>query len=127
MMPPVFSRFVGHAPFCVLARMAIERLLLPERLDKLFVSVTERQQGRELLFSHVVELMMGVVLRVNSSVLAAWRDRRAALGVTDQAVYNRLQSMELGVSAALVANSADQVAPVIDQLQARQPAWLPGF
>jgi hypothetical protein len=35
--------------------------------------------------------------------------------------------MELGVSAALVRDSAEQAAAVIDQLQARHEPWLPGY
>src|SRR5208282_4851078 len=35
--------------------------------------------------------------------------------------------MELGVSEAIVADSAAQVAPAIKALKARLPAWLPGY
>jgi IS4 transposase len=35
--------------------------------------------------------------------------------------------MELGVSAALVEDSAQQLTPVIDALGARSPDWVPGY
>lgn len=127
MMPAAFSPFVEGAPLCVMTRLTLENLFLPERLDALFVQVAERQYHRELLFSQVMELMLSVVLRVDDSVHAAYRKRKDDLEVSDQAIYDKLQCMELGVSQALVADSAAQVSPVIDALGARLPAWLPGF
>lgn len=127
MMPAAFAPFVEQAPFCVMTRLTLERLFLPERLDALFANVAQRQYQKELLFSQVMELMMGVVLRVDTSVYAAYRKRRETLSVSDQAIYDKLQCMELGVSAALVADSAAQAGAVIDAMKARLPSWLPRF
>lgn len=127
MMPAAFDPFLKDAPLCVMTRLSLEALFRPERLDALFRDAAEQQYERELLFSHVVELMMSVVLRVEPSVHAAYRKRKDALPVSDQAIYDKLRCMELGVSAALVADSARQIAPVIDILRARLPAWLPGY
>src|SRR5437667_12826256 len=35
--------------------------------------------------------------------------------------------MELGLSAAVVRDSAERAAAVIDQLKARRAPWLPGY
>jgi hypothetical protein len=127
MMPAGFAPFVENAPFCVMTRLTLERLFLPERLDALFARVAQRQYQKELLFSHLVELMMAVVLGVDASVHAAYRKRREALSVSAQAVYDKLQCMELGVSAELVADSAREAGAVIDAMGARLPSWLPGY
>lgn len=127
MLPAAFRPFLEKAPLCVMTRLTLEGLFRPQRLDELFRKTAQRQYERELLFSQVVELMMSVVLRVHPSVLAAHRNRPPELSVSEQAVYDKLQGMELGVSAALVADSAAQVAPVIKALGARLPDWLPGF
>lgn len=127
MMPAGFAPFIEQAPFCVMTRLALERLFLPERLDLLFENVAQRQYRKELLFSQVMELMMSVVLRVDKSVHAAYRKREEQLPVCDQAVYDKLQCMELGVSSALVADSASEAGAVIDAMQARLPSWLPKF
>jgi hypothetical protein len=74
-----------------------------------------------------MELMMGVVLRVDANVHAAYRKRREKLPVSDQAIYDKLQCMELGVSSALVADSASEAGAVIDAMKARLPSWLPRF
>lgn len=127
MMPSPFDPFVKQTPICVMARLTLERLFLPQRLDQLFRAVAQEQYQKNLLFSQLFEIMMAVVLRIDASVHAAYRKRQPVIPVSDQAVYDKLQHLELGVSAALVADSAAQVAPVIKALGARLPAWLPGF
>lgn len=127
MIPAAFAPFLEHAPFCVMSRLSLECLFRPEQLDALFRRTSQQQYQRELLFSQVVELMMSVVLRVDPSVHAAYQKRAKLLPVTDQAIYDKLQNMELGVSAALVADSAAQIGPVIDALKARLPPWLIGY
>jgi len=47
--------------------------------------------------------------------------------VSDQALYDKLNRMELGIAAALVRDSARRAAEAIDALGARRPAWLPGY
>lgn len=127
MMPPGFAPFVERAPLCVMTRLAAESLFRADRLDALFDAVAARQYRRSLKFSQVVELMMAVVTRVEDSVLSAYRARQEALGVSDQAVYDKLRGLETGLSAALVADSAAQVAPVIDRLGSRLAPWVAGL
>jgi Transposase DDE domain len=127
MIPAAFGPFLEEAPLCVMTRLSLECLFCPERLDTLFRHTAQRQYERELLFSQVVELMLAVVLRTDASVSAAYPKRSTALPVSDQALYDKLRGMELGVSAALVADAADRVGPVIDALGARLPPWLPGY
>jgi Transposase DDE domain len=127
MMPAGFTPFMEQAPFCVMTRLTLERLFLPERLDALFTKVAERQYQKELLFSQLMELMMSVVLCIDPSVHKAYRNREKKLSVSDQAIYDKLQCMEPGVCSALVADSAVQAGAVIDAMEARLPSWLPGF
>lgn len=127
MIPAAFEPFLDQAPLCVLARAVLERLFLPARLDQLFRDAAERQYERDLLFSQVAELMLSVALQTEPSVYAAYRKRAAALPVSDQAIYDKLRGMELGVSAALVRDSAEQVGPVIEALGAALPPLLAGY
>jgi hypothetical protein len=71
--------------------------------------------------------MARVVLRQEPSVHAAYRKLEHQLPVSDQSVYNKLQRVELPVSAALVRDSARRVAPVIGALGAALPPLLPGY
>ena len=127
MLPKAFESFIHQRPICVMARAVLENLFQPERLDALFQRIAERQYQRFLLFSSVVELMHAVVLGVEPSVYAAYRRRRNTLAVSDQAIYDKLDGMELGLSAALVRDSAGQAAPLMDALKARRKPWLPGY
>ena len=127
MLPSVFQAFIGRSPICVMAQAVLENLFRPERLDELFERTAQRQYQRTLLFSSVVELMSAVVWGVEPAVYAAYRKRRHTLEVSDQAVYDKLDGMELGLSAALVKDSAQQAEPVIDALKARRDPWLPGY
>jgi IS4 transposase len=127
MLPSNFQPFVNARPICVLARATLEHLFDPQQLDELFARTAVKQYTRKLLFSALVEMMVAVVLCVEPSVLAAYRNRKKTFSVSDQAIYDKLQAMELGVSAALVADSAKKAASVIDELGARRAPWLPGF
>ncbi len=110
-----------------MAQAVLENLFQPQRLDALFERVAQRQYTRKLLFSALVELMFAVVLCIEPSVYSAYRVRKKRLRVSDQAVYDKLDGMELGVAAALVEDSAQQAAAVIDALGARRQPWLRGY
>jgi Transposase DDE domain len=127
MLPKAFDAFIQKRPICVMARAVLENFFQPERLDALFERTADKQYYRKLLFSSVVELMHSVVLGVEPSVFAAYRRRSEALKVSDQSVYNKIDGMELGLSAALVSDSAQQAAQVINELKARNEPWLPGY
>ena len=127
LLDKVFEPFIQQKPICVMARGVLQHLLDPERLDQLFARTAQRQYTHELLFSAVVDLMSRVVLGQEPSVHAAYRTLEDQLPVSDQSIYNKLQHVELGVSAALVHESARRVAPVIGALRASLPPLLPGY
>src|SRR5713101_2755898 len=68
-----------------------------------------------------------VVLGVQPSVHAAYQAQADQLGVSDQAIYDKLNHIELCVSAELVRDAARQAAPVIGELQAELPPLVPGY
>ena len=68
-----------------------------------------------------------VVLGAQPSVHAAYQAQAEQLGVSDQAVYDKLRHVELRVSAELVRDAAQQAAPVIGALQAALPPLVPGY
>ena len=127
LLEKVFEPFIEAAPICVMARGVLQRILNPQHLDRLFTQNARHQYTNELLFSSLVDLMARVVLRQEPSVHAAYRKLEGQLPVSDQSVYNKLQRVELRVSAALVRDSARRVAPVIGALRASLPPLLPGY
>ena len=127
LLDKVFEPFLNEAPICVMARGVLQRILNPQHIDHLFAQYAQHQYTHELLFSSLVDLMARVVLRQEPSVHAAYRKLEKQLPVSDQSVYNKLQHVELAVSAALVRDSARRVAPVIRALRATLPPLLPGY
>jgi Transposase DDE domain len=123
----LFRPFIEDKPLCVMARGVLERLLDPQRLDALFARTAQRQYTRDLLFSTAVELLAQVVLGRKPAVYAAYRAMSDRLGVSDTALYQKLQHMELAVSAALVRDSACQAAPLVRALGACQPPWVKNY
>ena len=123
----IFAPFVKERPICVMARAVLERLLDAQRLDALFARTAERQYTRELLFSSLVHLMSEVVLGVHPTVHAAYQAQKETLGVSTTALYNKLDRVATGVSAALVRDSARLAEPVVKAWRASHPRWLPGY
>lgn len=123
----LFRPFIEERPICVMARGVLEHLFDPERIDTLFERTAEVQYTRELLFSTVVDLMGQVVLGVQPSIHAAYQAQAEKIGVSDQAVYDKLNHVELRVSAELVRDSARQAAPVIRALGGALPPLLNGY
>jgi IS4 transposase len=123
----VFQPFIEERPIAVMARGVLENLLNPEKIDDLFERTAEVQYTRELTFSVLVDLMGQVVLGVQPSVHAAYQALAEQIGVSDQAVYDKLKRVELGVSAELVRDSARQATPVIRALRATLPPFLKGY
>lgn len=126
LLDKVFQPFIAEKPICVMARAVLQRILDPHHLDQLFARTAQRQYTHELLFSSLVDLMTRVVLGQEPSVHAAYRQRADQLPVSDPSVYNKLQHVELAVSAALVHDSALRVAPVLRALRTSLPPLLPG-
>lgn len=123
----IFQPFIAEKPVCVMARAVLERMLDASRLDALFERTAQQQYTRELLFSTTVELMAQVVLGRKPSVHAAYQALCDKIDVSSTALYDKLQRMELGVSAALVQDSARRAAGVLAALGATLPPWLVGY
>jgi hypothetical protein len=123
----VFDCFVKQSPCCVMVRAALENVLSPDRLDRLFDQVPTRQRSGELLFSTVADLMGSVVTSVHPSVNAAYRAKAKAVGVTVKAVYDKLKGIEPHVCRALVRETAGRIASIIERMGGESSDLLPGF
>jgi len=127
MLSDLFHRFVKASPVTVMIRGLLERLLNPEQLDAWFARTAEKQYTRELLFSTVVELLLQVVCGVRKSVHVAYQAAEPELAVSVQSVYNKLNGLEPGISAALVRYAGREAAALIEELGGERAALLPGY
>jgi Transposase DDE domain len=108
-----------------MARAALEYALAPAGLNALFVSVTERQYERKLLFSTLLDLTALVVCGEHPSVRSAYRTLRAEVPVSLTAVYDKLNGVEVATNEAIVAYSGDRLRPVVEAFGVER--WVPGY
>ena len=126
LLDSVFQNFLEQKPLSVMARAALERMLSVSRLEALFRQVASVQYERDLLFSGLVELIARVVTRVDRSVLKSYESPQEVLGVSDEAVYQKLRGIETGVSQALVRDSFREASAVLAKLGLVKTSWVPG-
>jgi len=107
-----------------MARLALEQALPPAWIDEVFQECRQRQYPRELMFSTIVELMTLVTLGLRPSLHAAAR-KMDTLPVSVAALYDKLRRPEPAVLRGLVRGSAQRLAPVAQEIDAR--ASLPGW
>ena len=88
---------------------------------------SERQYTRELLFSQVVALMVGVATRTHTSVHGAYLAAKDRLAVSTTALYNKLNRLEPGISAAMIRETSQDAAQVINAMPGACRELLPGY
>ena len=123
----ILERFIEMSPIPVMVRALLERVLTAEKLESCFENVAEKQYTRELLFSSLFELMSLVVTKTFSSINAAYQSRKVDIGVSITSIYNKLNGLETGVSAALVQDTAREMSDMVYQLKGECAPLLPGF
>lgn len=122
-----FDVFIQESPVSVMVQGTLERLFDPDQLDRLFEDHAVRGYAKELAFSQCVQLMSAVVFQTSPSVGAYYQAHGDDFDVSRQAVYQKLQHVELPVSAALVRYSSAALLPCLKTLKARAKALLPGY
>jgi hypothetical protein len=127
MFSEMFERFVKHSPIAVMTRALMERVFSPEFLDNWFARTADRQYTKTLLFSTLFDLMSQVVCGMHASVGAAYQASEASIGVSVQAVYDKLKRVEATTSAELVRYTATTVTPFIEEFGAPRPPVFPGY
>ena len=90
-------------------------------MDQWFKQFAQEQYTRELLFSTVVSLMLEVVCGSRKSVNAAYQAMEAAIPVSIQAVYDKLQGVEPAVAAELVRYTAREGQAIMAAVEAAAP------
>ena len=127
MLQPIFEKFVNGSPVTVMLRGILEHALPATEIDQLFSNTAEHQYTRELLFSSVVDLMCAVVCRIRPSIHAAYQADPDKIAVSLRALYDKLEHLESGIAAALVAHTARKLAPIIARLGGGLPKMLSGY
>ncbi len=122
----VFDLFCQDSPVTVMMRATLENVFSSPWLDQLFRDRAVHQYEDELLFSTVADLMGLAVAKVRPSIHAAYQHRKEQVAVSIKAVYDKLNGIEPQVCRALVSQSAEKLAKLIDAMKGELPDLLPG-
>ena len=114
MFSKILQRFMEKSPVPVIVQVLLERVLSPQKLNGWFERTAVEQYTRELLFSSVFELMNLVAFKTFPSVNAAYQESSEQIGASIASVYNKLNGIEAGTSAALVRDTASEKADIIE-------------
>jgi IS4 transposase len=109
-----------------MAHAVLDRVLEPGWLDQLFETYRQRQYKRELLFSTTVEFMSVVALGLQRSLHAAVQASKD-LPVSLAALYDKINRTEPGLARALVAGSAERLAPILKEVGSTEAPLCPGY
>lgn len=123
----IVKLFEKKRPVCVMAQMALQRLLATKELDDLFHENADQQYQRCVLFSSLAQLMASVVLCRERSVHAAYRKTKEQVGASLNAVYTKLDRLETGLSQALVRYSYAQLKAVSNQARTYDESPVAGY
>ncbi len=123
----VFERFTQGDTLPVMTQATMENALSPRIIDELFEDVAERQYTRDLLFSSIVELMSLVVCRIQPSINAAYQKNAVPISASLQALYRKINRIEIATASALVRKSDERLTPVIAAMGGTLTPFLPGY
>lgn len=127
MFQAVMERFSQQAPAALLFRGMVAWVFSDERLEEIFRQFKERQVESELLFSTMIRLLTRVVVGSKRSVNAAFVDMKQEVGVSSQALYDKLSGVELPVSEALVRVPVESLMKIVKRTRIIYDDPIPGY
>lgn len=127
MFVDVVEQFSKKAPAAVLFRGCFARVFSDERMDQIFRENAQRQVESDVLFSSLMHLLPPVVVGSKPSVHAAYQEREEELGVSKQAIYDKLKGVEPQVSSALIGAPAKELERVLARSRAKKDDPVPGY
>jgi hypothetical protein len=119
--------FEKRCPETVAVRGILENCLTAEAVDKVFADHSKGQYTRKILFSSVVEAMGSVVFGLCKSVTLACKKHKERLGASTRALFTKMGRTEPGISAALVEEAYQRMAPIVDSLGSAHKPLFPGY
>jgi hypothetical protein len=127
MVVDVIERFSEQAPVAMLFRGLFARVFSEERLNQIFREHKDRQVESDLMFSSLIDLLAPVVSGSKPCVHASYQEREKEVGVSKQAVYDKLNGVESAVCAALVRVPVGELEQIVSHAKATKPDPVPGY
>jgi hypothetical protein len=127
MVDYIIERFSERAPAAVLFHGLFARVFSDEQMNQIFRDYKERQIESALVFSSLVHLLTPVVSGGKPTVHACYQEQEEQLGVSCQAVYDKLRRVEIPVSEALVRIPVEELERIRKKGKAIGPDPIPGY
>lgn len=123
----VVDRFIEKAPVAVLFRGFFARTFGAHRMNRIFRDHKVSQVEGDQVFSKLLDLLTPVVVGSQPSVCASHRQHEKAIGVSRQAVYDKLKGIECSVSEALVREPAADLLEILKKRGVKLEDPIPGY
>jgi len=115
------------APAAVLFRSLFARVFSDECIDRIFREHKQRQVDGDLLFSSLIRLLTPVISGSLPAVHSSYQEMEEEIGVSHQAVYDKLRGVETPVCEALVRIPGLDLAKVRKQSKTLGRDPIPGY
>lgn len=112
----ILGKFADKTPAAVMVNALSQRVLNADQLNQLFEEKSEKQYHRKILFSTLVELMLMVAFRYKDSPHQAYCEEEYHF--SKQALYDKLNRMELSLSEELVKQTYKDMNELIKEMSA---------
>ena len=112
----LLERFLRKNPLAASLRLVLEQMFAAEEINALFERERGQQYTRQIAFSTIVDVMTAVVTGRSSSVHAELQKRGGAIGASFTAFYNKLNTTEPAVAAALVRHVATKARALLEAM-----------
>ncbi len=125
-----FEAFVQQSPASAMVRGTLERIFSPEKLEQVFQQHAGVQYTREIAFWQCLHAMAEVVTKGESSLGAWHRAHVKELGVTRQALYDKLKRLDrvgFRLATALVRYAASEASEALRKMPSPPQPLLPGY
>ena len=126
-MKALIERIIQKSPVAVMGYALLENVFAPHKIDAIFRTHRVRQRERSWLFSSVVDLMTVVACRIKPSIRAAYTEIQDSAPASLDALYKKLDGIELGVSEALVRETAKDLMEIMQHVQPEAQEIIPGY
>jgi len=126
-MKELIEKLAQKSPVAVMGHALLEHVFAPEKIDDIFRQHRIKQRERDWLFSAVVDLMTVVACKVKPSIHAAYQDVKDSAPASLDALYKKLDGIELAVSEALVRETAKGIKEIMKHVLPEQQEIIPGY
>ena len=113
MFGEILQKFAEKSPVTVMVYGLLEHLLIPQKIDAWFESVSEVQYTRKILFSSIVGVMLQVVCGIRESVHLAYLN--SEIDASRVALYDKLKNVETNTSGELLRYIAQESGNIIKE------------